>query len=104
MSTAPQPVANAGELQALLPRGTTLYSVVTHESRSGDTCRLVVLASQGGQVVSYTAAAAAALGLRISDDEMFVLRPRELAGVFVVKEFANKLHGDGRAFKHVILV
>jgi hypothetical protein len=101
MSTAPQPVA--GELRTLLPAGSTLYTVVTHESRSGDSCRILVLAPEHGRIVNYTDQAAAALGLRAAHDEMFVTRPREQAGEQVVKDLGTKLHGDTRAFQHVIL-
>jgi hypothetical protein len=68
------------DLGALLPRGSAVYTVVTHESRSGANCRVLVLAIVQGEIVSVTASAAALIGRAVEHGQVQISGARAHAG------------------------
>jgi hypothetical protein len=87
-------------LRALLPNGSAVYTVVTHESRSGANCRILVLAIVEGDIVSVTATAAALLGLKIEHGHAQINGSRAHAGPQLAERLAVALYQDARSLKH----
>jgi hypothetical protein len=87
-------------LRALLPRGAAVYTVVTHESRTGTNCRILLLAIAQGEIVSVTAAAATLTGLAVEHGHAQISESRAHAGRLFVERVAVALHQDARSLKH----
>lgn len=100
--TPPMPSASV-DLRTLLPRGSTLYTVVTRESRTGQNCHLLVLFPAGGEILSFTAAAAQLLGLAVEHGHVRVGGSRADAGGQLVTRLAVALYQDARALTHTSL-
>jgi hypothetical protein len=91
------------DLRTMLPRGSSVYTVVTRESRTGSNCHLLVLAVVAGEIVSVTAAAAKMLGLNVEHGSLVKSGSRASAGGRIVSLLAVALYQDARVLTHIPL-
>lgn len=93
----------ADTLRAVLPRGSSVYTVVTRESRTGANCHVLLLAIVQGEIVSLSAAAAALLGLTVEFSAVRIAKPRMSAGATLAHQLAIALYQDARALRQSAL-
>lgn len=87
-------------LPGLLPRGATVSTFVTSESRTGMSCRLLVFIVVQGEIIPLAHSVAAALALETYSDQIILAAPRAKAGPELVARLARELHGDPAALRH----
>lgn len=102
-TTPPMHIQSIQSLRELLPVGSSVYTVVTRESRTGANCHLVVLAVGGGTILPITAAVAELLGLTIEHGSLRKSGSRSSVGGRVVALLATALHQDARTLRPVSL-
>ena len=88
------------DLRGLLPRGALVYTLVVSETRTGDGCRLLVLAVVAGEIVSLTRSVADLLGWQLFSGQVIAPLPRAKAGAELAARLSYKLHGSISALRH----
>jgi hypothetical protein len=92
--------SQADTLRQLLPRGSSIYTVATRESRTGESCQVLALAVVQGEIVSITQAAAALLNLPAEFGNARINMPLRRAGAGFASQLAIALYQDAHALKH----
>jgi hypothetical protein len=87
------------DLRFLLPRGSSITTVVTRESRSSSSSHVLVLAVVQGEIVSISAAVGAALNLPVEFGAVRVASPRSSAGSSLAHRLAIALYQDASALR-----
>ena len=89
-------------LRAWFPKGSTVYTILRHVSRSGMRRQIGVVAILGPDDIRHpNYAVSTALGYRLSDgDGVIVYGAGMDMGFHLVHSLALKLYGDGYALNH----
>lgn len=95
-------VEAAKRLRRLMKKGTTVYTVLRHVSKSGMRREIspIVVRNRGRRVCDFTGLAANALGSKEGKHEGVVVHGAGMdMGFHMVYELAHVLHGDGYALE-----
>lgn len=88
------------DLRGLVPRGALVYTYPVSETRTGDGCRLLVLAVVNGEILSIGRTVGELLGWSMYGVQVIVPVVREKAGLELVQLLGHKLHGHTGALRH----